>query len=124
MQVVLAPSFELFEVLRTELRTDVQALALRADMAQGKAPDGWTDVDGMLLYKGRLFVPDASTLWPQLLAQAHEAGHEGIQKKLTRWRSSFYNQHALRWVCDFLQGCAICQRKKSEHLHPAGLLQP
>ena len=27
-------------------------------------------------------------------------------------------------VQDFVRGCATCQRYKSEHLHPAGLLLP
>jgi len=29
-----------------------------------------------------------------------------------------------RLVQDFVRACATCQRYKSEHLHPAGLLQP
>jgi hypothetical protein len=28
------------------------------------------------------------------------------------------------WVQDFVGACATCQKYKSEHLHPAGLLQP
>jgi hypothetical protein len=26
-------------------------------------------------------------------------------------------------VCEFIKGCSVCQRNKTEHLHPAGLLQ-
>lgn len=29
-----------------------------------------------------------------------------------------------RRVREFVKGCSTCQRNKSEHLHPAGLLQP
>jgi transposase InsO family protein len=28
------------------------------------------------------------------------------------------------WVQDFVRACATCQKYKSEHLHPTGLLQP
>jgi hypothetical protein len=27
-------------------------------------------------------------------------------------------------VHNFIKGCAVCQRNKTEHLHPGGLLQP
>jgi len=27
-------------------------------------------------------------------------------------------------VRDYIKGCVVCQRNKTEHLHPAGLLQP
>jgi hypothetical protein len=59
-----------------------------------------------------------------LLIAAHAAGHEGLEKTLHRWRSSFHNTHIWRRVQEFVRGCAVCQRNKSEHLHPAGLLQP
>jgi len=39
-------------------------------------------------------------------------------------RASFYNAHLLRRVRNFVRGCAVCQRNKSKHLHPTGLLQP
>ena len=51
-------------------------------------------------------------------------GHEGVQKTLRRLRASFYNPAANRLVREFVHGCATCQRNKTEHLHPAGLLQP
>jgi hypothetical protein len=58
-----------------------------------------------------------------LLQEAH-GSHEGAQKTLHRFRASFYNAHAHRLVREYVRGCAICQRNKTEHLHPAGLLQP
>lgn len=93
-----APTFELYEVLRAELRADPQALAIRDDIQRGTAASEWADVDGMMLFKGKLFIPDASSLWPSLLSHAHDAGHEGVQKSLHRWRASFFNAHALRRV--------------------------
>ncbi|CAL4917571.1 unnamed protein product [Urochloa decumbens] len=71
-----------------------------------------------------VFVPDTSPLWPRLLAEAHEMGHEGTQKTLCQLRASFYNVNLHRFVRDFVRGFAVCQRNKTEHLHPAGLLQP
>jgi hypothetical protein len=76
-----------------------------------------------VLYKGRIFVPSSSELWPQILTTAHGQGHEGAQKMLPRLRDSFH-PHAPRRVRDFIKGCSTCQCNKSEHLHPAGLLHP
>lgn len=72
---------------------------------------------------GRIFMPSSSALWPQLLAMAHDTGHEGVQKKLHRLRSS-YNPHTSKFVRDHVKSCTVCQRHEMEHLHPSGLLQP
>jgi len=102
----------------------LEAKDLREQLAAGSAPEGLSEVDGLLLFHGKAFVPDSSELWPQLLADAHDMGHEGFQKTLHRFRPSFYNAHMSRRVRDYVKGCATCQHNKSEHLHPAGLLQP
>lgn len=62
------PTFELYDVLRTELAADAEAQAVRDKLAAHTAGDGWTAVDGPLLYKGKVFIPDTSSLWPALLA--------------------------------------------------------
>ncbi|WVZ97744.1 hypothetical protein U9M48_043258 [Paspalum notatum var. saurae] len=46
------------------------------------------------------------------------------EKTLHRFRASFYSSRAHRRVLEFIRGCLVCQRNKTEHLHPAGLLQP
>lgn len=51
-------------------------------------------------------------------------GHEGSEKTLHHVRAAFYNPHARRMVREFVRSCTMCQKNKTEHLHPAGLLQP
>jgi hypothetical protein len=121
---ISGPSFAALHTLRDELRNHPKAMILRNQIAAGTTPVGWTDVDGLLLFKGRVFLPDESSLWPQVLEQAHTMGHEGSEKTLHRIRAAFYSQSAHRRVREFVQGCSVCQRNKTEHLHPAGLLQP
>jgi hypothetical protein len=72
--------FEVFDILRAELAADAPAQKLCAQIVDGTAPSGWTEVDGVLLFQGRAYVPDSSSLWPQLLEDAHTADHEGIQR--------------------------------------------
>ena len=96
----------------------------RQEIIDGTAGKEWSEVDGFVLHQGKLFVPDSSLLWPQLLAHAHGAGHEGVQKTLVRLRAAFHNPRAAKHVREHIRGCLVCQRNKTEHLHPGGLLQP
>jgi hypothetical protein len=43
---------------------------------------------------------------------------------LQRLRASFFRPHAARLVREYIKGCVVCQRHKTEHLHLAGLLHP
>lgn len=118
------PEFVLFEEFRRESQTLDDVVAKCRDIEAGTADAAWTIVDGLVMHRGRIFVPESSQLWPQLLETAHGIGHEGVQKTLHRLRASFYNAHDNRLVREFVKACSVCQRNKSEHLHPAGLLQP
>jgi hypothetical protein len=95
---ISAPQFQLFDTLRTEATTDPQILDLCATIAAGTANPGWTYVDGLLLFQGKVFIPDASSVWAEILAAAYDYGHEGIEKTLHRCRASFYSPRALRRV--------------------------
>jgi transposase InsO family protein len=59
-----------------------------------------------------------------VVALAHTAGHEGIQKTLVRLRQDFYLPGDRALVQDFVRSCDTCQRNKTPTTHPAGLLQP
>lgn len=63
-------------------------------------------------------------MWATLLADAHSSGHEGTQKTLHRLQSQFHVPGIHKLVQEFVRSCATCQRNKSKHLHPSGLLQP
>jgi hypothetical protein len=75
-----------------------------------------------VVHDGRVFMPASPKFWPAV-AHAHGMGHEGVQKTLHRLRSS-YTPNNNKLVHEFVKGCSFCQRNKTEHHHPAGLLQP
>jgi len=81
-------------------------------------------VDQLLLKEGKVFVPASYGTVSALLELAHGMGHEGIQKTLHRLRSDFHIPGDRRLVMDFIRNCEVCQRNKTEHLRPRGLLQP
>jgi hypothetical protein len=78
----------------------------------------------MVAYADRLYIPPDSPLLLEVVAATHDDGHEGVQRTLHRLRRDFFFPAMRRVVQDFVRACATCQRNKSEHLHPTGLLLP
>jgi hypothetical protein len=119
-----APRFDFVERLRQAQQADPALVALQADLRAGKRPAPWALVDGLVQYSGRLYVPSTSPLVHELMVAVHEEGHEGVQRTLHRLRRDFHFANMKRLVQDMVRACPTCQRNKSEHLHPAGLLLP
>jgi hypothetical protein len=97
IHAISSPSFTVFDDLRAELQNSSNALQRCAELAAGTTPPGWTIVDGLLLFKGRVLLLAASSLWPQVLEQAHTMGHKGCER-LHQFRDTFYNPHACQRV--------------------------
>lgn len=76
------PDFELYAQFRLEAASLPEIITKRAEIEGGTAAASWSLVDDLVLFQGRIFVPSSCSLWPQILAVAHEAGHEGVQKTL------------------------------------------
>ncbi|WVZ76736.1 hypothetical protein U9M48_024681 [Paspalum notatum var. saurae] len=111
---------------REEANSGISALteAGRQEIQDGIVGAACSIVDDLILHKRCVFVPSSSSLRSQLLDHAHGTSHEDVQKTLHRLHASCYNPHAGRLVKEFVQGCTVCQRNKTEHLHPTSLLQP
>ena len=77
-------------------------------------------VDGLILYNGRVYISSASALGPTSLELVHGAVHEGVHKALHRLRADFHFPKDRVVVQNFVWSCAVCQKDKSEHLHPGG----
>lgn len=71
---------------------------LRARVREDNEETKWIVVDDLLLYDGRMFVPESSLLWPQILGVVHDSGHEGVQKTLHRLCATFHVRSRHRFV--------------------------
>lgn len=80
---------------RDEATSNSQVVVMHSKLAAKTTPTGWTEVDGLPLFQGKIFIPDSSSLWPELLSFAHDSRHEDMENMLQRFRASFYNQQAL-----------------------------
>jgi len=121
---VSAPRFDFIARLRHAQATDPALVAIHDEVRAGTRANPWSVVDDMVAYGGRLYIPSASPLLQEIVAAVHDDGHEGVHRTLHRLRRDFHFPNMRRVVQDFVRACATCQRYKSEHLHPAGLLHP
>lgn len=119
-----APRFDFISKLHDAQRQDPALTALRDEVSAGMRTTPWALVDDLLQYNSRLYIPPASPLAREIIEAIHEDGHEGVQRTLHRLRRDFHIPNMKQLVQDWVRSCAVCQRYKSEHLSPAGLLLP
>jgi hypothetical protein len=124
VMAISAPRFDFIERLRHAQATDPVLVAVHIEVRAGTRSAPWALVDGMVAFDGRLYIPSASPLLQEILAAVHNDGHEGIHRTLHRLRRDFHFPNIRRLVQDFVKACVTYQQYKSDHLRPAGLLQP
>ena len=122
MLAISAPRFDFIDRLRHAQATDPELAAIHVELRAGKRTASWAMVDGMIVFDGRLYIPPASPLLQEIRATVHDDGHEGVHRTLHRLCRDFHFPNMRSWVQDFVRACATCQKYKSEHLYPAGLL--
>lgn len=83
--------------------------------------------DGLLRYKGKLFVGSTTSLRAKILQYMHSSGyggHSGINATFQRVRGTFLWPGMRAEVQTMINACHQCQISKHETTRPAGLLQP
>jgi hypothetical protein len=109
-----------------------------AELLQGYLSDPWfrnskntapytRDVRGLWCKGALVLVPDASDLRLRIFKAYHcapSAGHGGVTKTFDLITRHFWWPGLRKDVKSFIAVCDSCQRVKSDHQRPAGLLQP
>jgi hypothetical protein len=103
---------------------DPALVAIHDEVRVGTCVAPWTVVDDMVAYGRHLYIPPISPLLQEIMEAIHEDGHEGVHRTLHRLRRDFHFPNMHHLVQEFMRSCPTCQRYKSKHLHPAGLLMP
>ncbi len=124
IMAVSGPRFDFIDRLRQAQARDPALVAIHDEIVAGTRAAPWAITDGLITYDGRLYIPPTSPLLPEIVAAVHDDGHEGVQRTLHRLHRDFHFPNMRRCVQDFVRECITCQRYKTEHLHPAGLLLP
>ncbi|KAJ3550669.1 hypothetical protein NMY22_g303 [Coprinellus aureogranulatus] len=88
-------------------------------------PD-WSEEDGLVFHKGRIYVPSDLELRQAVLKQCHDdptAGHPGEHGTYELLSRSFWWPQARAFVKKYVEGCEVCSKRK-HHQHPRSNLQP
>jgi hypothetical protein len=113
-----APQFLLFDDIWQEINGDTALSQLQDTIRGGAKSEQWSVVDGLILFKGHVYVAASSSSRRAILELVHGAGHEGVHKTLHRLHAYFHFPNDRRVVQDFVRSCTVCQRNKMEHVHP------
>ncbi|OMP05180.1 reverse transcriptase [Corchorus capsularis] len=95
--------------------------------AAANGGDGLTIADGLLFFKGRVYVPEKHPLRALLLHEFHSSptgGHAGVKKTLARLAANFHWPNMRHDVESFIKLCATCQQVKYETAKPGGHSTP
>lgn len=92
-------------------------------------PDSWYSLreDGLLLYKGRLIVPDLQELRTRLIAEAHSTlltAHPGRAKTFALLRHRYFWPRMLQDITTFVGNCHKCSRANHRQDKTPGFLHP
>jgi hypothetical protein len=86
----------------------------------------WEEVDGLIFYRGRLYIPDQLDLRREILRRCHDApaaGHPGQHQTMEEVHCHYWWPGMDRFVHSYVSGCKTCARGKPAQ-HPRGPLQP
>jgi hypothetical protein len=82
--------------------------------------------DGVVLFEGRLFLPNDQELRRLILDEAHKSSfsiHPGATKMYQDLRKEYWWPGMKTDIAEFVARCIVCQQVKIEHQRPAGMLQ-
>jgi hypothetical protein len=93
-------------------------------LAQGLTD--WEERDGLIFYKGRVYVPKDPNLRAKIVSLCHNspsAGHPGRRGTLELVNRFYWWPGRTAFVSKYVAGCDTCQRCKPAR-HPRSVLQP
>jgi len=119
-------SSSIVDKIKDGKQKDPEFLKLSKKVKEGSTPD-FTLKKGVLRYRGRLCVPKIDELRKELLKESHESTlstHPGSTKMYRDLKSRYWWLGMKKDIAQFVARCLTCQRVKTEHQKPGGLLQP
>ncbi|GBE86918.1 hypothetical protein SCP_1001620 [Sparassis crispa] len=123
----------LFDEIRNHAAKDLivhealEAIAHKGPFPMKSSLSDWEVRDGVILYKGKIYVPPSETLRHDLVRLHHDSpamGHPGKFNTLELLRREFWWPGMYTFVYNYVEGCAACQQMKP-NTHPTRIpLEP
>jgi len=103
------------------------AQELRKSSTRSLQSAEWSEHDGLLYYRGCIYVLDTSDLRRRIVSLCHDtkvAGHPGRFKTLELVSRSYWWLNMSQYVGMYVSHCDLCLRTKIQHHLLSGQLQP
>jgi predicted amidophosphoribosyltransferase len=116
------------EIIVDGYQQDDNSKQLLTELAlTGTNDKGFSLVDGIIKYKGRIWLGIHKEAHNAVLLALHSSGlggHSGITATYQKIKALFAWPHMKQDVKDYIAACEVCAQAKSEHSKLPGLLQP
>ena len=134
--IVRGPEVDLLKEIREGLRDGgameepvaAAARQLQKDKRHGQVRKSeWSEAEGLLMFGGRIYVPEARDLRRRVISQYHDsrlAGHPGRAKTLELISRDYWWPQMSRHVGTYTRSCEECLRNKVIRRRPIGELNP
>jgi hypothetical protein len=106
----------IMEASKSDLQYKELVSKLQQGILQQKIEEYKLDNDEILMYRGRIYVPNYQELKNLILTEIHSvpyAGHLGYQKTIAVGKSQYYSPGMKKEVADFIVRCLECQKVKN-----------
>jgi hypothetical protein len=104
------------------------ARELRKDKSRGMVKSAeWSESDGLLMFCGKIYVPNDRDLRRRIIKQHHDmriAGHAGCFKTLELVARNYWWPQMSHYISIYVKTCNLCNQMKVQHRRPIGELHP
>ena len=118
------------EAFSKEVVEDKVAVAVRKLWESGGkslVSSEWAETNGLLMFRGKIYVPDVKHLWQQIVGQHHDTwitGHPGCWKTLKLVTCNYWWPHMSCYIGEYTKTCDLCLQTNVQRQPPIGEPHP